>query len=169
MRRIGTCVMDDWDLPACPCCRGTGEIVMVGRSWISIRCEDCRGAGVVRPEMPPVAVAVITHCGAVLLVRSPDTTWRFPDGTVEAGEDPGAAVVREAAEQAGVTVVVGAVLGERRDPVSDRMTTYFACEVDGGVGEVAGVRWSRLGELSEFFEERLYPPVQAHLEEKLSP
>ena len=41
--------------PACPACRGKGEIIMTGRrggTWIGIRCEDCRGTGLADPPPP---------------------------------------------------------------------------------------------------------------------
>ncbi len=71
---------------------------------------------------PEVAVgAVACHAGRLLLVRRgrPPAVgeWSVPGGRVEAGEAVRAAVVREVAEETGLTVTVGEFLGwvERLD------------------------------------------------------
>jgi 8-oxo-dGTP diphosphatase len=170
--------MDDWDLPACPTCRGRGELVMVGRSWVSVRCEDCKGSRVVRPTLPRIAVAIITSPAGVLLVRRTvpegELVWQFPAGAIEAGESGADAAAREAVEETSLHVVVTAELGERRHPLTDRTVVYCACEVVTGDARVASpreiseVHWCRLTDLPAFIHGDLYPPVQAHLEAVLS-
>lgn len=170
--------MDDWSLPACGKCRGKGELVMVGRSWVSVRCEDCKGSGVVRPALPSIAAAVITSSSGVLLVRravpEAELVWQFPAGEVEADESAQDAAAREAAEETALRVVVTKELGERQHPLTNRTMVYFACEVVAGDAavasprEVAEVRWCHLPDLPDFIHGRLYPPVQAHLDAVLS-
>jgi 8-oxo-dGTP diphosphatase len=69
------------------------------------------------------AYAYITHRDRLLIFRHPDSPEagiQVPGGTVDAGEDPGAAVLREAREETGLTdlVVVG-LLGEATRNMSD--------------------------------------------------
>lgn len=49
--------------------------------------------------------------GRVLLIRSPRRGWEFPGGQVEEGESLTRALEREVAEEAGVTVQVGSLVG----------------------------------------------------------
>lgn len=170
--------MNDWNLPACETCRGKGELVMVGRSWISVRCDACKGTGVARPELPPIAAAVITGPAGVLLVRravpEPDLVWQFPAGQIEDGEDAAHAVVREAAEETGLAVTAEVELGERRHPATHRMLIYIGCCVAHGHAhvaaprEVADVRWCRLSELPGYVPGGFYPPVGSYLEDQLT-
>lgn len=56
-----------------------------------------------------VAVALVDVDGRVLIARRPEGKsmaglWEFPGGKVEAGETPEAALIRELAEELGVTV-----------------------------------------------------------------
>lgn len=174
LRRIWEVMMEDWTLPACPACRGKGEVVMVGRSWISVRCVDCRGSGVVRPPLPPVAAAVVTSGDSVLLVRrvaaEGDMVWQLPAGEIKGGETPAEAAIRAAAKETGLKVAVIRRLGERVHPTTGRDLVYFACEIIDGEAfarsprEITEVRWCRLEELTEFVPDGFYAPVQWHLE-----
>jgi 8-oxo-dGTP diphosphatase len=74
------------------------------------------------------AAALITHDGQILLQKRPEGgsmagLWEFPGGKVEAGETPEAALVRELAEELGITLAeeglkpltfASAPLGNRR-------------------------------------------------------
>lgn len=65
-------------------------------------------------ETPPtlltvVALALLDHAGRVLMQRRPASRahgglWEFPGGKVEPGEGPAAALVREIAEELGITI-----------------------------------------------------------------
>jgi 8-oxo-dGTP diphosphatase len=76
-----------------------------------------------------VAVAGRTDDGRWLLVRRGDTgTWAFAGGTVEWGETMRSTVVRELAEEAGVThVEIGRVIGVYSRP--DRDVRFHAVTV----------------------------------------
>ena len=171
-------VMDPWALPACPACRGKGEVVMVGRSWISLRCDDCCGLGVVLPDLPPIAAAVVTSQRSVLMVRREaaegDLVWQFPAGEVHEGETPADTAVRETAEATGLKVVVARELGERVHATTGRNMRYLACEVVDGEEltrtprDITEVRWCSLAELTELVPEGFYTPVRHYLEGHLS-
>ncbi|NUS14078.1 MAG: NUDIX domain-containing protein [Streptomyces sp.] len=127
----------------------------------------------------PIAAAVITHAGRVLLVRraSPEAAllWSFPGGKLEPGESASAAAVREASEEAGVTVEPLQLLGERVHPVTGRPMVYVACRLLSGMAhaasprEVAEVRWVWPGEIPELNSGGVYRPVRAWLDEQLAP
>lgn len=64
--------------------------------------------------LPVVAVALTDADGRVLIAQRPADKehgglWEFPGGKVERGESPEAALVRELAEELGVTVAVDAL------------------------------------------------------------
>lgn len=58
---------------------------------------------------PVVAALLVDDAGRVLVQQRPEGTamaglWEFPGGKIEAGESPEAALVRELAEELGITV-----------------------------------------------------------------
>jgi 8-oxo-dGTP pyrophosphatase MutT (NUDIX family) len=69
-------------------------------------------------ELLPAAFAVVRNrSGRVLLVRrADDGYWELPGGRVEVGESASAAVIREVAEEAGVTINVTELAGVYSDP-----------------------------------------------------
>lgn len=127
----------------------------------------------------PIAGAVITHVGRVLLIRraSPagSLVWTFPSGKVEPGETAAEAAAREALEEAGVIVEPLSLLGERVHPATGRQVVYVACRLLSGAAraasprEVAEVAWVRLGEILQLVPDGLYGPVQAYLDQILPP
>jgi 8-oxo-dGTP pyrophosphatase MutT (NUDIX family) len=76
------------------------------------------------PHPPPVQDLVVVgfavvrdHLDRVLLVRrSDDGNWELPGGQVEVGETVAAAVIREVAEESGVSVDLTGVSGIYSDP-----------------------------------------------------
>jgi ADP-ribose pyrophosphatase YjhB (NUDIX family) len=84
----------------------------------------CDGCGRVHYTDPKVAVGVaVFHDDRLLLVRrvmNPGRgRWSLPGGYLDVGEDPRTAAAREALEEAGVEVSVGAVLDVFANPLSD--------------------------------------------------
>jgi 8-oxo-dGTP diphosphatase len=125
-------------------------------------------------ETLPIAAAVITYAGRVLMIRrrvaEGSLSWTLPAGKVEPGESVAEAAVREALEEAGVTVAAARFLGERTHPETGRCMAYTACRLLAGEArvasarEVAEVAWVRLGEIPELVPGGLFEPVQTYLD-----
>ncbi|SDX48483.1 mutator mutT protein [Modestobacter sp. DSM 44400] len=85
--------------------------------------------------MPCVGAVVRDERGRLLLIRrghAPSRgSWSVPGGRVEHGESEEAAVVREVAEETGLTVTAGALLGRVRIPAGGVVFTVadFACRL----------------------------------------
>ncbi len=127
------------------------------------------------PEpLPSVAAAVIVSRGRLLLVRrcrpEGDLVWQLPAGVVESGETGEQAAVRETAEETGLKVEAGAVLGARVHPDTGRHMVYVACEVVAGHAHVADAReiaevvWARPEQLPDYLPRPLFAPVQGHVD-----
>lgn len=76
----------------------------------------CAGCGRIHYLNPKIVAAVLpVHAGRVLLLRRAlpprAGTWVFPGGFVEWGETTEHAAAREAAEEVGIAVEVGPILG----------------------------------------------------------
>jgi 8-oxo-dGTP diphosphatase len=90
-------------------------------------------------RIPCVGAVVHDERGRLLLVRRAHPpaqgTWSLPGGRVEPGEDDATAVVREVAEETGLRVEAGRVVGvvERDAPGGGvYVITDLACRVLGG-------------------------------------
>jgi ADP-ribose pyrophosphatase YjhB (NUDIX family) len=113
--------------------------------------------------LPSVAVVPRDGHGRVLLVRIIDTgQWAVIGGAVEPDESPQEAAVREAQEEAGVVVRLGAILGVLGGPQyritypngdeTSYVSTVFDATVTGGTprpdgDETSAVGWWEIGEL----------------------
>lgn len=125
-------------------------------------------------KRPPIASAVITHEGKVLLVRRRVTegslSWQFPGGEVEHDESAGQAAVREVREETGLIVAESKVLGARTHPNTGRAIVYVACRVVGGKAtivdddELDALSWVAGADLPEYVPYGFYEPVQTHLD-----
>lgn len=123
----------------------------------------------------PIAAAVVVHDRRLLLIRrrvaEGSLSWTLPSGKVEAGESPQQAAVREALEEAGVTVEPVRLLGERLHPESGRRIAYTACRLLSGTAhaasrrEVAEVVWASRAEIPDLVPGGLFARVQAYLDE----
>jgi 8-oxo-dGTP diphosphatase len=120
-----------------------------------------------------VAVAVIVYANRVLLIRrstrAGSLLWSFPSGKVDPGESTADAAVREAGEEAGVTVKPVVVLGARVHPVTGWRVVYVARRLLAGTAHVASLRevaevaWAPSARLGEYVPGGVYPPVRAWL------
>lgn len=122
-----------------------------------------------------VAVAVVTGPAGVLAGRRRDgiPRWVFPGGRIDDGETPEDAAVRECAEETGLTVTAGNVIGQRTHPATGQAISYLACTPsdDGTAARVAApdelveVRWLGLDEVEELMPD-LFGPIRTHLVER---
>lgn len=129
-------------------------------------------------QRPPIAAAVITQDGAVLLVRrrvkEGSLSWQFPAGEVEVGELPENAAAREANEETGITVTNGKKLGERVHPNTGRTMIYVAFDSAEGEARVVdeeeldSFAWVKHSELTAYVPYPFFGPVQNYLDEALS-
>jgi mutator protein MutT len=86
------------------------------------------------------AACVTSPAGVLLQRRSDDGRWCCPGGAIEWGESAEEAVVREVAEETGLTVAVSELLGvytkyEHRYPNGDLaqpIAMFFVCDLVGG-------------------------------------
>ncbi len=122
---------------------------------------------------PSHVVAVVVTCPlGVLAVRRADgrPPWAFPGGTVEPGESPVVAAVREVREETGCPIRPGRTLGSRLHPGTGQAITYVAAVPDQGTdvsamgpGEVTEARWLTIGEAASLMPD-MYQPVLSWLE-----
>jgi len=144
------------------------------------RARGAAGRSPVGPEQagpaglwPPRVVAVVVTCPlGVLAVRRADgrPPWAFPGGTIEPGESPADAAVREVREETGCPIRPGRILGSRLHPATGQAITYVAAVPDQGTdmsamgpGEVTEARWLPVGEAVSLMPD-MYQPILAWLE-----
>ncbi|MEX2247130.1 MAG: NUDIX hydrolase [Dehalococcoidia bacterium] len=101
---------------------------------------QCEGCGFIHYLNPRVVTSVIVeHSGRILLqrraVKPREGFWTFPGGFLEVGETTEAGAVREAKEETGLDVTLGALLG-----VYTRPDVGIALIVYEGTSETAGAR-----------------------------
>jgi 8-oxo-dGTP pyrophosphatase MutT (NUDIX family) len=128
------------------------------------------------PAQPTIA-AVIIEDGRLLMVRrrvsEGQLSWQFPAGEVEPGETDENAAVREAHEEAGVTVRATKSLGSRVHPNTGRTIAYVACDPVSGTAyvaddeELAEVAWCDRATLTEYVPYLFFGPVQEYLDAAL--
>lgn len=124
-------------------------------------CPDCR---FVHFEDPKLAVALlIENQGRLLLGRRGERSqaagqWSFPAGFVERGEVVEAAARREAREETGLDVRVGALIGLYSEPGAPVVLAVYAATIAGGVMAAA----DDLVELAYFAPTDLPPPAFTH-------
>lgn len=102
----------------------------------------CDGCGRVHYTDPKVAVGVaVFRDDRLLLARRAMNPgrglWSLPGGYLDVGEDPRAAAAREALEEAGVVVLVGAVLDVFANPPDDGGTVFVLFSASYVSGEPA--------------------------------
>ena len=122
---------------------------------------------------PSRVVTVVVTCPlGVLAVRRADgrPPWAFPGGTIDPGESPADAAVREVREETGCPIRPGRILGSRVHPATGQAITYVAAVPEQGrdvsamgPGEVTEARWLTVREAVSLMPD-MYQPVLAWLE-----
>jgi 8-oxo-dGTP pyrophosphatase MutT (NUDIX family) len=78
--------------------------------------------------LPAAFAAVRNLAGEILMVRRiDDGNWELPGGRIEVGESAAQAVIREVAEESGVTIALTGLVGVYSDP------THVLLDPDGTV------------------------------------
>jgi 8-oxo-dGTP diphosphatase len=107
--------------------------------------------------IPSVSAVVVNDAGELLLGRRSDTgAWSLLAGSIDPGEQPADAIVREVLEESGVEVRVDALTGVALHPMTypngDRcqyLNTWFRCTAVAGEARVND---------DESLEMRWFPP-----------
>ena len=119
-----------------------------------------------------VVTAIVTSEHGVLLCHRIDgkPEFSFPGGEWEDGESSQECAARETAEETGLTVVIGTLLGERVHPKTGRRMLYYAATPTdedtrvkvGDTDEHDRVEWVPWSEAEERLP-HLFEPVRQHL------
>jgi len=125
------------------------------------------------PELPHVALAIITSARGVLIERRIDKIppWTFPAGEVVPGETAAGCLVRKVPAETGVTITPVTMLGRRIHPRTGRVMVYLTATADDPEAEpqvldaddLDAVEWVRLDEVRQRMPD-MYAPVREHLE-----
>jgi 8-oxo-dGTP pyrophosphatase MutT (NUDIX family) len=94
--------------------------------------------------VPSVSAVVLNEAGEILLGRRSDSgEWSLPAGSIDPGEQPADAAIREVYEEAGVHAVIERVAGVALHPVvypnGDQchfLNVWFRCRAVGGQARV---------------------------------
>jgi len=113
--------------------------------------------------LPGVSAVVLNDAGEILLGRRSDNgAWSLPAGTIDPGEQPAEAIIREIYEETGVHATIDRLAGVALHPVvyphGDRceyLNVFFRCTATGGEARVND------GEMTEvaWFPRNALPPV----------
>jgi A/G-specific adenine glycosylase len=156
--------------PDCESCPAAGACLALARGTVPERPRR-------RPRRPLphhlVATALVWRRGRILITRRPPRgllggLWEFPGGKVEAGESPPDAVRRELAEELGIEIAVGGLLGTVEHAYSHFRITlhaYHARLLAGEPTPASGepLAWVRPDELGDY----AFPAANLRLIERL--
>ncbi len=123
-------------------------------------CPHCgQPARLYRNPVPTVDTVIELEDGSIVLIlrKNPPLGWALPGGFVDYGETVEQAAVREAAEETGLSVKLGKIVGvysdPHRDPRQHTISVVFAAKAKG-----TPVGGDDAGEARAFRPDRL--PVQ---------
>jgi 8-oxo-dGTP diphosphatase len=124
------------------------------------------------PELPHVALAIITSARGVLIEHRKDNIppWTFPAGEVLPGETAAACLVRKVPAETGLEITPTTMLGRRIHPRTGRVMVYVTATADSeatpqvlDTADLDAVEWVGLDEVRQRMPD-MYAPVREHLE-----
>jgi 8-oxo-dGTP diphosphatase len=142
-----------------------GQLVKTGRK------ETIMTESADMPELPAVALAIITDGGLVLVERRRDgiPPVTFPGGEVLAGESAGEAAARRVLAETGLTVISSTPIGRRIHPKTQRTMIYLAAETDLAeprlldTEDLLSVEWMAIEETRRTMPD-MFAPVREYLD-----
>jgi ADP-ribose pyrophosphatase YjhB (NUDIX family) len=118
------------------------------------QCGACNFIHYMNPRV--IAAVIVEHAGRVLLQQRAMEPglggWTFPGGFLEIGETPGAGAVREAKEEVGLEVTLGALLGVYARPEAGIVMVVYEGTSSSDAAYVAdaeslAVRWHSVDDI----------------------
>lgn len=133
----------------CQLCGGSmSERLIESTSRTRYECARCGFIHYMNPRV--IAAVIVEHGGRVLLEQRAMEPgrggWTFPGGFLEIGETPAAGAAREATEEVGLDVTLGALLGVYTRPEVGIVMVVYAGKSGSDAAYVAdaeslAVRW----------------------------
>lgn len=134
-------------------CANCGSPTEIGEGGLVRHCPSCGASHF--PRTDPVVIMLVENRGRILLGSRtgwPDERYSVLAGFVAPGETPEEAVVREVAEESGITVHDPVYVGAQPWPFPHSLMLGFHAQAEDGEpvvgdGELASVRWATLDEV----------------------
>jgi 8-oxo-dGTP diphosphatase len=161
--------MTDWTDPAVISTIGVGVLTAAATIWGAWWAVTRDKRKKPESKQPTVAVGIVEKDKKVILVRRCKSErgilWQFPAGMINPKRSAAETVVREVAEETGVTCLVVGEIGQREHPDTRTVLVYFHCRYvsgtlrNGDPQENAEVQWVTAAEARNLITSDLFPAV----------